>query len=64
MKDIKELLYGKSSKEQMDKFSKAIADLNEKFDLEKDDKIENHITINCREKNLSKKFKEFKNTIY
>jgi hypothetical protein len=46
MKDIKKFLYGKKSKEQMNKFSIAIADLNKKFDLEKDDKIENHIVIN------------------
>ena len=46
MKDIKEFLYGKSSKEQMERFYKAITDLNERFELEKEDKIENHITIN------------------
>jgi hypothetical protein len=46
MKEIKEFLYGKASKEKMELFSKNIEEINIKFDLKDNDKIENHITIN------------------
>jgi hypothetical protein len=45
MKELKEFLYGKPSKEQMELFYKKIQELNENFNLENNDKIENHITI-------------------
>ena len=46
MKEFKQLLYGKVSKEKMDLFSKEIELLNKKFDLKESEKIENNILIN------------------
>ncbi|WP_166388001.1 hypothetical protein [Polaribacter sp. 11A2H] len=46
MKEIKQLLYGKVSKEKMELFSKEIQLLNEKFELKESEKIENNILIN------------------
>lgn len=46
MKEIKEFLYGKASKEKIELFSKEIKEINDKFDLKDNDKIENRITIN------------------
>lgn len=46
MKEIKQLLYGKVSKEKMELFSREIELLNEKFELRESEKIENNILIN------------------
>jgi hypothetical protein len=46
MKEIKQLLYGKVSKEKMELFSREIKLLNEKFELRESEKIENNILIN------------------
>lgn len=45
MKEIKELLYGKVSKEKIELFSREIELLNEKFELKESEKIENNILI-------------------
>jgi hypothetical protein len=46
MKEIKQLLYGKVSKDKMELFSEEIELLNEKFMLRKSEKIEHNILIN------------------
>lgn len=46
MKEIKQLLNGKVSKEKMELFSREIKLLNEKFKLKESEKIENNILIN------------------
>lgn len=46
MKEVKQLLYGKVSKEKMELFSREIKLLNEKFELRESEKIENNILIN------------------
>ncbi|WP_397447768.1 hypothetical protein [Polaribacter sp. R77954] len=46
MKEIKQLLYGKVSKEKMELFSREIKLLNEKFELRESEKIENNILVN------------------
>jgi len=46
MKEFKQLLFGKVSKEKMELFSKEIELLNTKFDLKESEKIENNILIN------------------
>lgn len=45
MKEIKQLLYGKVSKEKIELFSREIELLNEKFELKESEKIENNILI-------------------
>ncbi|MBT8243920.1 MAG: hypothetical protein HKP48_07895 [Winogradskyella sp.] len=46
MKEIKQLLYGKVSKEKIELFSREIELLNERFELKESEKIENNILIN------------------
>ena len=45
MKEIKQLLYGKVSKEKIELFSREIELLNERFELKESEKIENNILI-------------------
>lgn len=46
MKEIKQLLYGKVSREKIELFSREIELLNERFELKESEKIENNILIN------------------
>lgn len=57
MKELKQLLFGKISKEKMELFSKEIKLLNEKFELKESQKIEYNILISWntgKNKNLIK----------